>query len=110
MTRFLDVVTASCLFLCGLSVIGISVSLWLGPLRSLADPVLSTAIIAAGAVIAVSALAVLVVRRIAGFVGAVTLLILACYYAWNDFVFADLLLPALFAVVAVSVYWRFVHR
>ena len=108
-SQALDIFAVLCLFICGSFVVRISITLWFGPLRSLADPLRGGLLIAAGAIVALSAIALFFMRRVAGAVGAITLFALACYYAWSDPVIADLLLPAAFVVVGAFVYWRFVR-
>jgi hypothetical protein len=110
MKRLVDFLVGVSLFLCGSFVVWISVALWVGPLGAATTPWRDMVVVVAGAISALAAIGLFFARRLAGLVGAITLFALACYYAWRDPVLADLLLPAIFAAVAVLVYWRFVRR
>ena len=109
MKRLVDFLAGLSLFLCGSFVVATSVAFWIGPLGAATAVWRDIVVIALGVISALAAIGLFFSRRPAGFVGAISLLGLACYYTWRDPVMKDLFFPAIFAAVSVLVYWRFVR-
>jgi hypothetical protein len=107
--RLIDFLAGLTLFFCGSFVVATSVALWIGPLGGATTVWRDIVVIVVGATSALAAIGLFFSRRPAGFVGAISLFGLACYYTWRDPVMKDLFFPAVFAAVSVLVYWRFVR-